>query len=94
MYALRFTAVGFWAATNIVMVLDEAVAWARELAGGAVVAQGLAKAAIDEGLEGSLDSGLHREQELFVEVFTTDDARIGVDSFKENGPGHARFTGR
>jgi len=75
-------------------VFDEAVDWARELAGGAVVAQGLAKAAIDEGLEGSLDSGLHREQELFVEVFTTDDARIGVDSFKENGPGHARFTGR
>lgn len=75
-------------------VYDEALAWARELAAGAVVAQGLAKAAIDEGIEISLGSGLSREQELFVEVFTTEDARIGVDSFKENGPGHARFSGR
>lgn len=75
-------------------VLDEALAWARELAAGAVVAQGLAKAAIDEGLDGTLDAGLSREQELFVEVFTTDDARIGVTSFKEHGPGHAEFTGK
>jgi enoyl-CoA hydratase/carnithine racemase len=75
-------------------VLDAALEWARELASGAVVAMGLAKAAIDEGLDGSLDAGLNREQELFVEVFATDDARIGVESFKENGPGHARFTGK
>jgi enoyl-CoA hydratase len=73
---------------------DEALAWAGELARGAVVAQGLAKQAIDRGLDGPLGSGLEIEQELFVEVFRTDDARIGVESFKEHGPGKATFTGR
>ncbi len=73
---------------------QEALAWAGRLAAGAVVAQGMAKAAIDRGLDGSLPSGLDLEQQLFVEVFGTDDARIGVDSFKEHGPGHATFTGR
>lgn len=73
---------------------DASVAWAAELAGGAVLAQGLAKAAIDDGLDGTLDAGLAREQSLFREVFATDDARIGVDSFREHGPGQARFTGR
>ncbi|CAN5470531.1 enoyl-CoA hydratase-related protein [soil metagenome] len=73
---------------------DEALAWAAQLAKGAVVAQGLAKQAIDLGLEGSLAAGLDLEQQLFVEVFATDDARIGVDSFNEHGPGHATFTAR
>ena len=75
-------------------LMDEALSWAAELARGAVVAQGLAKAAIDEGLEGSLDDGLRLEQDRFVEVFRTDDARIGVASFLEHGPGKANFTGR
>jgi len=75
-------------------VQDAALAWAAELAAGAVAAQGLAKRAIDRGLDVSLGSGLELEQELFVQVFATDDARIGVDSFRESGPGKARFTGR
>jgi enoyl-CoA hydratase/carnithine racemase len=75
-------------------VLDAALAWAGELARGAVVAQGLAKRAIDDGLSGSLADGLGLEQELFSEVFRTDDATIGVRSFLESGPGKAAFTGR
>jgi enoyl-CoA hydratase/carnithine racemase len=75
-------------------VLDSALALAGSLAAGAVVAQGLAKRAIDEGLDGSLVDGLGLEQDLFVEVFTTDDAAIGVKSFLEHGPGKATFTGR
>ena len=75
-------------------LLDEALGWAASFARGAVVAQGIAKAAIDSGLETDLDAGLRIEQDRFVEVFGTDDARIGVESFLENGPGHARFTGR
>jgi enoyl-CoA hydratase len=71
-----------------------ALAWAGELAAGAVVAQGLAKRAIDRGLEISLDGGLDLEQQLFVEVFRTEDARVGVASFQEHGPGKATFTGR
>lgn len=75
-------------------VLTEALAWAAELAGGAVVAQSLAKRAIDAGLDGSLADGLTLEHEAFVEVFATDDARVGVESFRQHGPGKATFTGR
>ncbi|MEZ5141719.1 MAG: enoyl-CoA hydratase-related protein [Acidimicrobiales bacterium] len=67
---------------------------AAELAAGPVVAQGLAKQAIDQGLDGSLADGLVLEQQLFVDVFRTDDARLGVQSFLEHGPGKAAFTGR
>lgn len=75
-------------------VLDAALAWAGELATGAVVAQGLIKRAVDEGLDGPLAAGVALEHELFVEVFGTEDARIGIRSFLENGPGQATFTGR
>lgn len=67
---------------------------AAELARGAVVAQGLAKAAIDRGLDTSLAEGLGIEQERFVEVFGTADAATGVASFLEHGPGRATFEGR
>jgi enoyl-CoA hydratase/carnithine racemase len=71
-----------------------ALALAAELARGAVVAQCFAKRAIDRGLEGPLDAGLDLEQDLFAEVFATEDARIGVASFLEHGPGKATFVGR
>jgi enoyl-CoA hydratase/carnithine racemase len=73
---------------------DRALALAAELASGAVVAQGLAKQAIDRGLQGTLEDGLAVEQDLFAEVFATEDARIGVASFLEHGPGKAQFVGR
>jgi enoyl-CoA hydratase len=75
-------------------VLDTAVAWAAELARGAVVAQGLAKTAIDGGWDLSLGDGVALEIDLFEKVFETDDAAIGVKSFLENGPGKATFTGQ
>ncbi|MDP1794578.1 MAG: enoyl-CoA hydratase-related protein [Acidimicrobiales bacterium] len=74
-------------------VLTNARGWAAELANGAVIGQALAKKAIDDGLEGSLVDGLTLEQDLFVEVFTTNDARSGVESFLTNGPGKATFSG-
>jgi len=64
------------------------------LAAGATVAQGLAKQAVDVAFDGALSDGLDRELELFERVFESDDARIGVESFREHGPGKARFTGR
>lgn len=73
---------------------ERAEAWAAALAGGAVVAQGLAKRAIDHGLDLTLPGGLDLEQQLFADVFGTEDARIGVQSFIEHGPGNATFTGR
>jgi enoyl-CoA hydratase len=75
-------------------VLETSLSWAAELARGAVVAQGLAKRAIDAGLAGPLAEGLSLERDLFVESFRTEDAGIGVRSFLEQGPGKAKFLGR
>ncbi|MCU1483596.1 MAG: putative enoyl-CoA hydratase [Actinomycetia bacterium] len=75
-------------------VLDRALAKAAEVARGAVVAHGYIKAAVDEGTETTLAWGIDREQLYFVDVFETDDARIGVKSFLESGPGKAGFTGK
>ncbi len=73
---------------------ERVFALAAEYARGAVVAQGLAKQAIMRGLDGTLADGLELEQRRFVEVFATEDARIGVASFLEHGPGNATFVGR
>jgi enoyl-CoA hydratase len=73
---------------------DRAIARAAELASGAVLAQGLAKRAIDRGLDITLGGGLDLEQQLFAEVFESDDAQAGVTSFLENGAGNATFRGR
>jgi enoyl-CoA hydratase len=75
-------------------VLDRALAKAAEVAAGAVVAHGYIKAAVDEGTETTLAWGIDREQLYFVDVFETEDARIGVRSFLESGPGKATFTGK
>jgi enoyl-CoA hydratase/carnithine racemase len=71
-----------------------ALAWAGEFASGPVVAMGLAKRAIDHGLDGSLDAGLREETAAFAEVFATEDAAAGIASFKAIGPGKATFRGR
>jgi enoyl-CoA hydratase len=75
-------------------VLDATLEWAATFASGAVAAMGAAKRAIDDGLDGSLAEGLDVERDVFVPVFDTDDADIGVRSFLEHGPGKATFTGR
>ncbi len=72
-------------------VYAESVKTAARLA-RAPYALRLAKAAIDEGMEGTLDQGLRLEQHLFAEAFTTKDAKAGISSFVENGPGKAVFT--
>jgi enoyl-CoA hydratase len=73
---------------------ERATALAAQVAAGALTAQAICKRAIDDGLDGSLSDGLGLERAAFVEVFHTDDARIGVASFLEHGPGKATFTGR
>lgn len=73
---------------------ERALALAAEVAAGALTAQAICKRLIDEGLSTSLDDGLRLERGGFEEVFHTDDARIGVASFLEHGPGKASFTGR
>jgi len=75
-------------------VLEASLSWAAELAAGAVVAQSLAKSAVDGGQETTLARGLELEQEAFVAVAGTEDAARGLASFLENGPGKATFVGR
>jgi enoyl-CoA hydratase/carnithine racemase len=72
-------------------VFDAALAQAAALAKGPRHALALAKAAINEGLEVTLDEGLRVEQERFVQSFTTPDAVVGVRSFLAEGPGKAVF---
>jgi enoyl-CoA hydratase/carnithine racemase len=75
-------------------VLSAAREYAAALAQGAVVGHALAKDAIDRGLERELGIGLTMEQENFVEVFRSADAKTGVASFLANGPGKAKFEGQ
>jgi enoyl-CoA hydratase len=75
-------------------LFDRAIERAAALARGPLVAHGLAKRAIDRGLDITLNGGLDLEQSLFAEVFRTDDAKSGVQSFLEHGPGKAEFRGR
>jgi len=72
--------------------LEEALAWAAELASGATVARSLVKRAIDVGLDGSLSDGLDLEQQLFADVFRTEDSQTGVKAFLAKEP--PQFTGR
>jgi enoyl-CoA hydratase/carnithine racemase len=74
--------------------LDAALEWADSFAGGAVVAMGLSKRAIDGGLDGPLADGLTLERTLFRQVLVTEDAETGIQSFFENGAGKAKFSGR
>jgi enoyl-CoA hydratase len=71
-----------------------ALRWAGELAKGAVVAMGLAKRVIDDGLGVPLADGLDLERDAFIAVFATEDSRTGVQSFLTDGPGKATFSGR
>jgi enoyl-CoA hydratase/carnithine racemase len=73
---------------------DAALTWAGTFASGPAVALGLAKRAIDAGLDLPLEQGLDLEADVFVEVFGTQDATTGVRSFLEHGPGKAKFSGR
>jgi enoyl-CoA hydratase/carnithine racemase len=75
-------------------VLDAALAWAVELAAGPLVAHGLAKQAVDHGLDTTLAEGLAIERDAFVAVAATEDAGRGIASFGEHGPGKASFVGR
>ena len=75
-------------------VLASALAWAAEFARGSLVAHGLAKWAIDRGLDGTLADGLATEQEAFAAVAGTEDASRGMASFAAHGPGKATFLGR
>jgi enoyl-CoA hydratase/carnithine racemase len=77
---------------------DQVYAAAKEMAAqyaeGPAVALRAAKEAVDAGLEVDLATGLEIERLHFAGLFATEDQKIGMRSFVEEGPGKARFTGR
>lgn len=74
-------------------VYDAAVELAAGLARGPA-SLGLAKRVIDGAAHLAMGEALAAETDGFADCFLTDDARCGIDSFLENGPGKATFSGR
>ena len=75
-------------------VYPTAVEWAERYARGPRVALMAAKQAIQNGLEVDMASALLIERQAFAALFATEDQKIGMESFVENGPGKANFVGR
>ena len=75
-------------------VYSTALEMAGRFVGGPALALRAAKEAVDRGLEVDLDTGLEVERLQFSGLFATADARAGMASFVENGPGKATFEGR
>ena len=74
-------------------LMDAALAKAEEYARGPAALR-MAKRAIMDGLALPLDQAVAVEAEPFGACFATEDCRTGVQSFMDNGPGKATFTGR
>lgn len=74
-------------------LFDAALAKAGDYANGPAALR-MAKRAILEGLHLPLTEAVAFEAEMFGACFATEDGRTGVQSFLENGPGNATFTGR
>ncbi len=86
-----------WGLADRILPADDVYEEALDAAAGYAAgpfALRLAKQAIQDGTEMSLDQGLRLEASLFAECFATDDSDIGVASFIEHGPGEAEFTDR
>jgi enoyl-CoA hydratase/carnithine racemase len=75
-------------------VLARALDLASELARRAPLAVRAAKRAINEGLDLDLVDGLALESRMAIEVLGSDDARTGLTSFLQHGPGRAHFDGQ
>ncbi|MEM9519973.1 MAG: enoyl-CoA hydratase/isomerase family protein [Actinomycetota bacterium] len=73
-------------------LMDAALAQAARYAKGPAALR-MAKRAIMDGLALPLDEAVKVEAAQFGACFATDDCRSGVQSFMENGPGKATFTG-
>jgi len=74
-------------------VYTAAVEMASQWANGPAVALRAAKQAVDDGLELDMDAALRLESALFASLFASNDQKAGMQSFIENGPGKATFSG-
>ena len=75
-------------------VYDAAVKLAGRFASGPSVALMAAKQAIQSGYEVDMDTAMLIERQAFAALFATEDQKIGMKSFAEEGPGKAKFVGR
>jgi enoyl-CoA hydratase/carnithine racemase len=75
-------------------VYPRALDLAERYAKGPSVALMAAKQAIHNGLQTDMNNGLLIERQAFAALFSTQDQRVGMDSFAEHGPGKAEFSGR
>lgn len=75
-------------------VYDTAVKLAERFAAGPTIALMAAKQAIQNGYEVDMDNALLIERQAFAALFATEDQKIGMRSFAEEGPGKAKFVGR
>ena len=75
-------------------VYGRALKMAERYARGPSVALMAAKQAIQNGMQVDVPSGLLIERQAFASLFASEDQKIGMKSFVENGPGKAEFVGR
>jgi len=73
--------------------LTTAFSLANQLVERAPLALTAIKSAVDSSFDTALDVGLRAESFLSQSLYATQDARTGIESFVENGPGKASFVG-
>lgn len=75
-------------------VYPTAVKWAQRYASGASVALLAAKQVIQSGMDTDMATAQLLERQAFATLFSSEDQKIGMKSFIEEGPGKAKFVGR
>lgn len=75
-------------------VYPRAVEIAERFAAGPSVALMAAKQVIQSGIDIDKATGILLERQAFASLFASEDQKIGMESFVENGPGKAKFVGR
>ncbi len=87
-----------WGVVNRVLaedeLLEDARAFAAELAAGPTVAHAATKAIVRAQADHGTRGADERTAALTSHLFETQDSRNAVDSFLQNGPGKATFTGK
>ncbi|MGI8774210.1 MAG: enoyl-CoA hydratase/isomerase family protein [Actinomycetota bacterium] len=75
-------------------VYGRAVELAKAYAAGPTVALQAAKDAIQNGIDVDMSTALLIERQGFAALFASEDQRIGMESFVNEGPGKAKFKGK
>lgn len=75
-------------------VIELAQKVAARYAKGPAVALAMAKKSVNKGMECSIEEGLVIEAQSFCICFGSEDQKIGMRSFLEEGPGKAKFVGK